>query len=192
MKNKATAKPVIALDVDGVIRDIASFIVADYNRKTGNKINANDISGWDFPELVGYDWKTFLFHNPMAEVQRMADEYPKAYDQVARYADKADIYIVSNQANYIQQSATLDWLEDYGYLKLTKGVTFLKDKTLFRADYLIDDFPGNIQAAWDKYRNPSGCMPVLVDRPWNRSHSTPSSMVMRVADVGEALSWCCD
>lgn len=191
------SKPVIALDVDGVIRDIATFICNTHNEQyPANPVKSSSLSSWNFPELdERFDWRELLFENRSGIVQRCADEYPNAFDQVKRYADKASLVIVSNQANYVQQSATLDWLRDYGYDKLVSGIVFIKDKTKIRADYLIDDFPGNINSAWShrsEWPTEDKPFPVMVERGWNKNSPLLSEDIPVFPDVGTALSYCCD
>lgn len=156
----------IALDVDGVLRDVITKLLEIYAREYHPKENVtpDDITEWDLDKKVfvrGGVERTF-FRN-----RRRAEEIfyeSKPYEAnvsslVRKLRQKNHVYIITNQL-FGNERITISWLKKYdvGY----DGLLFLADKNLLRADILLDDNVHNLCY----FTGRSVCR----NQPWNKAY----------------------
>jgi 5'-nucleotidase len=145
---------IIACDVDGVCADILTPWLKWYNSTykpiTSPFLCEKDIKEWDMAKAV-----------PPAIGNRIYDylEIPKIYDNILpmlgsreaidRLRSQGHRVIFATSTNVFQGGEKLRWLEKHGYLALYRGFSSdyieCTDKSLLRANLLIDDYPKNLE-----------------------------------------------
>ena len=186
-------RPVIAVDVDGVLRNNLWIMVDIYNSTFGTKLKVQDVREYlteiSFPmvrKVLGMSPDRFFFKENAKEIFLNAPPYYNVSDNISALKDIADIIIVTYQKDYANKAYTLEWLERNRINP--DGICFLKDKTLVHCDALIDDNDWNFIGT---YVGTS----VLVTQPYNeRLHigdfigKTNSRQMIRVRDFNDFTS----
>jgi len=164
---------IIALDIDGVVADLHSPWVGRYNSDWNDVLKVSDIN----------DWYIHQFCKP--ECGKRIYEYiedPTIYDETfpivgslitinALRESRPDfrfIYVTNSTRGTMGRK--YDWLLQHGFLSDLDDYVEMKDKSLVRADALLDDYQGNIiKFHGEKF---------LFDSPWNKDFH--HSSVIRV------------
>ena len=187
-KNKK--RPVVAIDVDGVLRDNLPLMVKMYNESFGKNMSVDDIKEYktemSFPDIeteTGMTSSTWFFNLHAKELFLDAPAYDGVKEDIDRLKEVADVVIVTYQKDYTNKQYTLEWLEKNGIEP--SGICFLKDKTLLHCDVLVDDNDWNFIGTHVKHS-------VLVTAPYNKEISlgdllkkTHSMDVSRVSSFHE-------
>ena len=170
MKNKKIA----AIDFDGVCGDLLTVWLMKYNKDYSDNLTPNDIT----------DWNIHQFTKPECGL-KIYDyiENPDIYDTVMPILGATTvvrrirnlgyrIIYVTNSTNGTS-GRKFKWLKEYEMISDLDDYIECKDKSLIKADYLVDDYPLNITSF-------SGTG-ILFSQPYNaRSWNTP-----RCNDWGE-------
>ena len=142
--NVAKKRPVIAIDVDGVLRNNLGLMVNMYNREFNVNVKESDIKAFkteiSFPliqERLHMSSSDYFFHSRAREIFFEAPAYPNVKEDIERLKEFADIVIITYQKDYTNKNYTLRWLEKNGIEP--NGICFLRDKTIVHCDALIDD-----------------------------------------------------
>ena len=137
-------RPIIAIDVDGVLRDNLGIMVDIYNETFERQMEISDVREFktevSFPLIekeLGVKASDFFFHAHAKEVFLDAPPYWHVKEDIERLKDFADVIIITYQKDYTNKRYTLEWLEKNGIEP--NGICFLRDKTLVHCDALIDD-----------------------------------------------------
>lgn len=160
----------IAVDIHGTVADLVTPWLAAYNYDFGDKLTHDDITEFDLHKLVkpecGKHLYTYL--NRWSIYAEMLP-YPGALEGVNRLREKGRVVFVTHT---ILEAAEVNfgWLVEYGFLGEDQEADYVvcKDKSLIRADVLIDDKPETIAAF------PG--IGVIVDQPWNRTFDWPKEL----------------
>jgi 5'(3')-deoxyribonucleotidase len=165
-------RPVIAVDVDGVLRNNLGILVKLYNDTYRNIYHKNlgmtvdDVKKFkveeSFPlveKMIHVKPSNFFFSLNAKEVFLDAPAYDNIKECINRLKEVADVVIVTYQKDYRNKRYTLEWLENTGIDP--NGICFLRDKTLVHADALIDDND------WNFLGTHCGTA-VLVTQPYNK------------------------
>jgi len=150
----------IAMDVDGVVAALDTNWMAWYNRIYNDNVQASDITDWDVHKFVkpecGHKIYEFL-------------KNPSLYDDVLPYPGaSSSIAILKSQGHRIVYATTSPiesfgrkflWLKQYGFITDLKDYFETNDKSLVRADILVDDRPKNLETFVGKK--------VLYAQKWN-------------------------
>ena len=159
---------IVAIDVDGVIADLMQVVLAQYNGDYKDSLVKDDIRAWDVSLFVKSECGKKIFSY---------FEDPHIYDDVKPINESllgiTNIRQMGNRVIFATTSANgthgakLAWLSIFGYLSDRKDYIECADKSLIRADVLIDDgihnllvFPGER---------------VIFTQPWNKSMSVSGS-----------------
>ena len=191
-KNHDTSKrrPVIAVDVDQVLRSNLWIMVDLYNKEFGTDMKVEDIKDFmvdvSFPlfkEKLGINGSDYFFKTHAREIFLNAPSYPFVTENLNRLKEVADVVIITYQKDYTNKMYTLKWLEDH--LIEPNGICFMKDKTLLHCDALIDDNDWNFLGT---HCNTS----VLVTQPYNKDLNldellakTNSKQIVRVYNFND-------
>ena len=159
-------RPVIAVDVDQVLRKNLGIMVDLYNKEFGTDMNTSDVKEFmvdvSFPliqERLGVKASDWFFKTHAKELFLDAPAYDNIKECINRLKEVADVVIVTYQKDYTNKKYTLEWLENNGIDP--NGICFLRDKTLVHADTLIDDND------WNFIGTHCGTA-VLVTQPYNK------------------------
>jgi 5'(3')-deoxyribonucleotidase len=137
----------IAIDMDEVLADTLTELLARYNRDFDDHITKADLVGkslWDVVTLERHDRLSEYLHSTdfFADLAIM----PDAQQVLARMAKMYEIYIATSAMEFPNSfAAKYQWLrQHFPFLPPTHFV-FCGDKGILHADYLIDDLPHNFR-----------------------------------------------
>lgn len=159
-------RQIIAIDCDEVLRALVPTMIEMYNKTFGVKLVLDDIKDFNvevsFPlikEKTGLDASYWFFQLHSMELFNGASAYPSVTEDINRLQERARVIILTHQKSYLNKLHTLQWLESHDIHP--DGICFLKDKSLLRCDYFIDDNDWNFV----------GCHAttgILIDAPYNK------------------------
>lgn len=158
----------IGIDVDGVIRNFMDKLIEVHLRENpGHKLIRKDIydlSKW-FP--MGKNIYEFAFETHAEEIYLNSRLYPGAQGFLKEIVKKNELTFVTKQPNKMLEELTLEWInkKELPY----HSIIFTKDKSVFKGDYILDDYAGNLQRVLDI----GNSIPVCFDRPWNQDWNGP-------------------
>lgn len=137
-------KPVLFVDIDGVMAESISWWLTIYNTVNGTNYKKEDVTGYDTRLCINVDLSPY-FSN-YGGVLPVANAFESIYILEERYR------IVFATVGYGAQ-----WLR--GYLPKTE-VAQIQDKSLLRGFALIDDKPSNLDSFMGER--------FLLSQPWNQ------------------------
>jgi 5'-nucleotidase len=134
-------KKKIIVDMDGVLADVYPRLYDIYEKETGDKLSAEDIAGKleeeAFPDQRRWVSEPGFFRTlPVMEGSRkVLEKLNKEYD-----------IIVVSLATEFPNSLTdkLMWINEHFSFLSWKQIVFCGDKSLIKADIMIDDHPKNL------------------------------------------------
>jgi len=154
-------KKTIKLDVDGVLRDVVTPLLEIYNDTYKDNVKHDDIIEWDISKFLKYDAK---YNNMFAEYPEHIFRDGKLYNPntsriLRELQTEYNIHITTHQFKGLE-IYTVEWLYKhkipYDYL------SFAKDKTRIRGDFLIDDGEHNLNTSLSFEEA------ICFDQPWNQ------------------------
>jgi 5'(3')-deoxyribonucleotidase len=137
----------IAVDMDEVIADAVAEHLARYNRDHGEKITKADLHGKWLWDIVSLD------HHPALEAYLRSDDFfavldvmPEAQRVLLALQSKYEVFIAS-AAMEVPTSfmAKFRWLERHFPFISPSHIVFCGDKSIIKADFLIDDNPRQLR-----------------------------------------------
>ena len=183
-------RPVIAVDVDQVLRSNLWIMVDLYNKEFRTDMRTSDVKEFmvdvSFPLIqkeLGMKASDWFFNVHAKEIFLDAPAFPFVAENLNRLKEVADVIIVTYQKDYTNKKFTLEWLENNGIEP--NGICFLRDKTLLHCDTLIDDND------WNFLGTHCGTA-VLVTQPYNENVNldellakTNSKQIVRVYNFND-------
>lgn len=179
-------KPVLLLDMDGVIADFHGTLLEVYNAKHNADIKREHCTNFEFSVCLGKD-----IHDDMERIYNapgfFASIRPTEGSKlvVPQLLEIADVEICSaptkikdkvtgeKRLNAACAFEKINWIHQE-FPALSKDITLAINKFRYRADVLVDDALHN-QARWCK-SHPGG-LGVLIDQPWNQTQRLPRNCV---------------
>ena len=159
----------IGIDVDGVLRDNLQFMVDLYNENFKKNKEVSDIKDFrteiTFPDIEPVTGKTaseWFFQDHSKEIFLNAKPFYNVAEDIKNLRGLANVVIITYQKSLVNRMHTLCWLEINGIEY--DGLIFMKDKTKFICDYLIDDNDWNFLGSNAKHG-------ILIDAPYNEGKS---------------------
>lgn len=159
----------IGIDVDGVLRDNLQIMVDLYNKNFKKNKEVSDIKDFrteiTFPDIEPITGKTaseWFFQDHSNEIFLNAKPFYNVAEDIKRLRELANVVIITYQKSFLNKFQTLSWLETNGIEY--DGLIFMKDKTKFICDYLIDDNDWNFLGSNAKHG-------ILIDAPYNEGKS---------------------
>jgi len=172
-------KPIIGLDVDGVVADMAQAMISIYNYKSvcegsppfihNDVYRVQDLKHHDISSIIGKE--CFLAVAGVMQTNKVCMSMP-VYDGAKKmYSDLCDI----GDVVFVTKPFTLykDWyVERNAWLKKNFGVStddiiYTGKKHLIDVDILIDDFPYILEGWSNNTDKPA----IKIERPWNKDFS---------------------
>jgi 5'(3')-deoxyribonucleotidase len=166
-------RPVLLLDVDGVLADFMSAILGHVKELTGQSFVESEITEWDIFEF--FERKSLNIK--AACLERLAEPglaaglepYPGSIEWVDRLKGLTSLYIVTAPADISPTWAhERTWWLNRHYRIPADRIIYTASKHLVRGDIFVDDRPEFV-CQWKKY-NPEG-IAVLWDHPYNRAQN---------------------
>lgn len=158
----------VAVDVDGVVADLHTEWLRLYNDDYGDKLRPEDITKWNIHELVKPECGEKIFdYLRRSDLYSKVPAVPGAREGVAEIRANGHRVVFVSSAVLGSLDQKFKWLIDNGFLKNKGGkpesdLVFSHDKTLIKADMLIDDGLHNVRE-WE--------YALLVDAPYNRENT---------------------
>ena len=146
----------VAFDIDGVLCDLHTPWLKRYNYAYDDDLEFEDIRDWDWAKFTKCD-----------DVCRLLD--PSIYDESAAVPGALEAVRVARTYGRVvfatgpmpkRVPCKFDWLAKNGFEPRNEDYIECDDKSLVRADLLVDDYPKNL------YRFCGAA--ILFSRPWNR------------------------
>ena len=163
-------KLTIGIDVDGVLRDNLQIMVDLYNENFKKNKEVSDIKDFrteiTFPDIepsTGKKASEWFFQGHSKEIFLNAKPFYNAAEDIKKLRELANVVIITYQKSLVNRMHTLCWLEINGIEY--DGLIFMKDKTKFICDYLIDDNDWNFLGSNAKHG-------ILITAPYNVDKST--------------------
>ena len=153
----SSARPIIAVDMDEVIADALGEHLTRYNRDFPEQLTVDDLQGrwlWDAvpPARVAALERYMLSDDFFAVLGVM----PHAQRVLERLQTRYDVFIATAAMEVPTSfTAKFQWLARHFPFIPTSRIVFCGDKSILRADYLIDDNPRQLrlfQSAGEKPR----------------------------------------
>ncbi|MGA8939965.1 MAG: 5'-3'-deoxyribonucleotidase [Acidobacteriaceae bacterium] len=152
---QSPARKIIAVDMDEVIADALGEHLNRYNRDFANDpatpLSLDDLQGrrlWQVAPAERHHIIDNYLHND--DFFRVLDVMPDAQRVLNRLQSRYEIFIAS-AAMEVPSSFTskYDWLAEHFPFIPTSHIVFCGNKSILRADYLIDDNPRQLDLFQD-------------------------------------------
>lgn len=157
-----TNKKVLAIDIDDTLNKLMDYVMNYYNSTYDQKCAFEDFSEWDTTKVLTCCSHPDIFHelasvNPdFIEEIGLADG---AFEFLRWAYEEFDTYMVT--AGVVHSGVPRErWIKKNFPFFDTHRLVLLKNKQLFKADYVLDDAPHNLHLFPTKN--------FLIDKPWNR------------------------
>ncbi len=134
----------IAIDMDEVIAQVLPKFLDIYEEKVGHRPAEADIHGKKAYQLPGGQG----IRNTLFEPGFFADlpVMPGSQEVVRELQERYDIYIVTAAQEFRNSLPDKhDWLQEHFPFIHWKNYVFCGDKSIIRADYMIDDHAYNLE-----------------------------------------------
>jgi 5'(3')-deoxyribonucleotidase len=186
--------PIIAVDMDEVIADALGEHLSRYNRDFPEKLTVDDLQGrwlWDavppsrLPALERYMLSDDFF--------AVLDVMPHSQRVLERLQSRYDVFIATAAMEVPTSfTAKFQWLARHFPFIPTSRIVFCGDKSILRADYLIDDNPRQLRLfegpITDASSRPERTPTDASSRPTGGSGETPVSAPTAASFRPEPLS----
>lgn len=153
----------IACDIDGVVADTLVPWIDFYNRDYEDDLDVGQLVEWDIHVFVkpecGLDIYRYIRDPALYDHVHPVDG---ALDGIGRLRSMGHRIVFATAAEIETSGRKFEWLLDHGFGPDQADYIEAADKSLIRADLMIDD----------RYRNVVGFVGpgILFDRPWNSRH----------------------
>jgi 5'(3')-deoxyribonucleotidase len=159
-------KPVVGVDVDGVLIDMLGPCFALAKEFLGKSLTLGDMTGWEIDHLL--EGKASEFWEKFGEEDFHSNHpYPGAVEGIQALHEIADVHIVTAPLS-TGKTWTYErdrWISRHFGIHTDK-IHYMRSKDRFRGDALIDDRPSNI-LGWQA-ANPEG-VGILWRHTWNET-----------------------
>lgn len=168
---------IIAVDVDDVVLDLVGTLVKHYNKEWDDSLRVEDIKTWEISQYVKPDCGKKVhkyFEDPNMYIDMPV--LPNAIEGIKflKLLGYRVVYVTHSTMG--ASGAKYKRLLELGLLDSQNDYAEVKDKSLIRSSYLIDDNPENI-------RNFKGTA-IAFTMPWNKNETFP----FRVRDWKEVVN----
>ena len=141
-----STRKTIAIDMDGVLANNMAHYLAYHFNETGILITEEEIQGKPEAECFE-DPKAVYRYLEKSDFFRTLPLNPSAQDVVKRLNDNFNIYIVSAAMEFPWSLVEkFEWLKEYFPFLTWHQVVFCGDKSIIKADYMIDDHIYNLRS----------------------------------------------
>lgn len=151
---------IIALDIDGVLARLGEVWIQRYNKDYNDNVSWDDITEWATHKFVKPKCGTKIYD--YLKDSKLYDEvqpYEDAYEVVTKLREDGNRVIFPTTTPIESAGAKYYWLQRNNLMPNDRDYIEVKDKTLVRADFLLDD-------NYNNYKTFPG-IGVLRLQPWN-------------------------
>ncbi len=144
MDEKRPSRITIAVDMDGVLADTETHFIQYYEAESGEKVNRKSLLG--IPENIAFPDKTAVrryVHTP--GFFRTLPLIEGSVFAIKKLMENFDVFIVSAAMEFpLSLFEKKQWLEEFFPFISWKNIVFCGDKSIIKADYLVDDHIKNL------------------------------------------------
>jgi 5'(3')-deoxyribonucleotidase len=140
-------RPIIAIDQDDVVAELLKKWLATYNELYGDNLRKEDVLSWDVSEWVkpkcgNRIYEILSTHKFYRDLEVVKD----SQEVIEWLQENYEVYFVTN-AMFTRESfkSKWDWLRENFPFVSESHIVFCADKSIIKADYLIDDGPHNLK-----------------------------------------------
>lgn len=162
---------IVALDIDGVLRDLMQQFVKKYNENEGANKSVTDLVLYNTARDLCGNFEDFVGKLEKWDCFRGAPAYARSLEFVYSLLCFVDVVYVTSQVTLKSRIDTMRWLRDNTFPLL--DTHFCRDKTRVNYDIIVEDSIGNAETAID-----NGRFSVLMDRPWTQGYSGEVPVVL--------------
>jgi 5'(3')-deoxyribonucleotidase len=143
----SSSKPIIAVDMDEVIADALGEHLLRYNRDFAHEgtpaLTTRDLRGkWMWDVVPAHRLATVQSYIESEDFFAVLPVMPDAQRVLERLQSRYEIFIATAAMEVPHSfTAKYDWLAEHFPFIPTSNIVFCGDKSIIRADYLIDDNP---------------------------------------------------
>jgi len=137
-------RKVIAIDMDDTLAGFLEGLVEVVNRLEGENVKVEDIKSWDMYKYFkcGHKIYSYLTYDLFRNLRVFDD----AIEVVKSLQENYDVYIVSSATSTSDSMvAKIEWLEEWFPFIDKKNIVLCGDKSIIKADYMIDDGVHNLK-----------------------------------------------
>lgn len=156
---------VLAVDVDGVCADLHAEWLRRYNAEFADTLTLDRIREWDMAKAVKPECGKAIY-----KYLRDPDLYERvpviagSHEMITQLRDEGVRIVFATSCVRGMADQKWEWLEHHDFLPngahAQSDLVFAHDKSLIRADALLDDYDGNL-TSWMRRG-------ILLDAPYNR------------------------
>ena len=131
----------IAIDMDEVIADALSAMLAAYNQEFGEALTPGDLRGRHIHAAIPSERRHRIDEYILADgFFRHLSVMPGSQKVIAELSDQYEIFITTAAMEYPTSfTAKYEWLREHFPFIPDSHLVFCGDKSILHADYLIDD-----------------------------------------------------
>jgi len=146
-QNGGSGRKIIAVDMDEVIADALGEHLLRYNQEFAEAITINDLHGrWIWDYVPQERQKRLEDYMRSEDFFAVLDVMPESQRVLERLQNQYDIFIASAAMEVPTSfNAKFEWLKRNFPFIPSSHVVFCGDKSILRADYLIDDNPRQLR-----------------------------------------------
>jgi len=167
------ARPVVYVDMDGVVADLVSAWLRAYNEVYQDTLTIEQITRWEIDEFTKPACGRKIFDLLTPRLYLGVQPIPDALAGVTALRDAGLRVVFATATGGGMADAKRSWLERHGFLAPKTGgsrapqrdLVFIADKRLLGGGILLDDYPANLDG-WDR----DG---LLFAAPWNSVNARP-------------------
>lgn len=134
----------IVIDMDEVIADVMPKFLDLYEREFGSSLKKDDYWGKKIYQIKGAEKiRNYLYHKGFfADLPVMPGSQEVIYELIADY----EIFIATAAMEFKASfEDKYDWLRKHFPFIHWRNIVFCGDKSVIKADYMIDDHPKNLR-----------------------------------------------
>lgn len=151
----------IAVDMDGVLADLNKKWIDTYNAIYGDDLKENEVTTWDMDDHVyeaaqGHVRNILRIKGFYADLEVIED----SINILQKIAETNTVIIVTSPTAMESYQDKMDWMTKHFPFVDPKNIVFTGNKSLIRADYLIDDGIHNLEVFEG--------IPIIFDTSYNR------------------------
>lgn len=174
-KVKKNKRMTILCDIDCVVNNLVSALLAKYNEKYNDSLTLDDITDYDITQFVKPECENIFKEFCTDEFLENLELQPKAKEVIEELIQYHDLYFVSS--TFPSHVCAKDqWLQKNIKWYDSSKLIICRNKTLVHGDVLIDDCLGNF--VFDPRKCPVR-LNIVFDRPWNHNYNVDNANTIR-------------
>ncbi len=153
---------IFACDIDGVVADLLTVWLQLYNKDYNDNLKKHQITDWDTTLFVKPECGNSIYsYLDYKLLYTMVKAIPGAKNGIAELRKLGRVVFVTDSV-LAQAGNKFSWLKEHEMITSKDDYVEAKDKSLILADFLIDDYVGNLSVFTGT--------PIMFSQPWNAKY----------------------